>query len=147
MPLWSLVLLLFAVTTLNAPFKGAFRGFTALEGPFQGARSALRATILPGDRYALGLLAAYQVAANAAFVMAAPDHRRKTRQSRPKGGYELYDPGHGRALLAVNPNQCSWSFPFSGTGSFRCSKDTFQPQSVRMAFPFDHDAGIRHIPF
>jgi MFS family permease len=36
MPLWSLVLLLFAVTTLNAPF--------------QGARSALRATILPGDR-------------------------------------------------------------------------------------------------
>ncbi len=46
MPLWSLVLLLFAVTTLNAPF--------------QGARSALRATILPGDRYALGL-AVFQV--------------------------------------------------------------------------------------
>ena len=23
----------------------------------------------------------------------------------------------------------------------------FQPQSVRMAFPFDHDAGIRHIPY
>ena len=47
MPLWSLLLLLFAVTTLNAPF--------------QGARSALRATILPGDRYALGL-AVFQVA-------------------------------------------------------------------------------------
>ena len=46
MPLWSLLLLLFAVTTLNAPF--------------QGARSALRATILPGDRYALGL-AVFQV--------------------------------------------------------------------------------------
>ena len=41
MPLWSLIVLLFAVTTLNAPF--------------QGARSALRAAILPGDRYALGL--------------------------------------------------------------------------------------------
>ncbi len=40
-PLWALIVLLFAVTTLNAPF--------------QGARSALRATILPGDRYALGL--------------------------------------------------------------------------------------------
>jgi MFS family permease len=40
-PLWAMVVLLFAVTTVNAPF--------------QGARSALRATILPGDRYALGL--------------------------------------------------------------------------------------------
>ena len=45
-PLWALVVLLFAVTMLNAPF--------------QGARSALRATILPGDRYALGL-AVFQV--------------------------------------------------------------------------------------
>lgn len=41
MPLWGMVLLLFGVTALNAPF--------------QGARSALRASILPGDRYALGL--------------------------------------------------------------------------------------------
>jgi MFS family permease len=41
MPLWAMIVLLFAVTTLNAPF--------------QGARSALRVTILPGDRYALGL--------------------------------------------------------------------------------------------
>ncbi|HYZ57677.1 MAG TPA: MFS transporter [Streptosporangiaceae bacterium] len=41
MPLWAMIVLLFAVTTLNAPF--------------QGARSALRAEILPGDRYALGL--------------------------------------------------------------------------------------------
>lgn len=41
MPLWAMIVLLFAVTTLNAPF--------------QGARSALRATILPGDNYALGL--------------------------------------------------------------------------------------------
>jgi MFS family permease len=41
MPLWGMVLLLFAVTALNAPF--------------QGARSALRASILPGDRYAVGL--------------------------------------------------------------------------------------------
>jgi hypothetical protein len=41
MPLWAMMVLLFAVTTLNAPF--------------QGARSALRATILPGDNYALGL--------------------------------------------------------------------------------------------
>jgi len=41
MPLWGMVVLLFAVTTLNAPF--------------QGARSALRAAILPGDRYALGV--------------------------------------------------------------------------------------------
>jgi MFS family permease len=41
MPLWAMIVLLFAVTTFNAPF--------------QGARSALRATILPGDRYALGL--------------------------------------------------------------------------------------------
>jgi MFS family permease len=41
MPLWALVVLLFAVTTLNAPF--------------QGARSALRATIMPDDRYTLGL--------------------------------------------------------------------------------------------
>lgn len=40
-PLWSMIVLLFAITTLNAPF--------------QGARSALRAAILPGDRYALGL--------------------------------------------------------------------------------------------
>src|SRR5579875_346683 len=39
-PLGALVALLFAVTALNAPF--------------QGARSALRATSLPGDRYALG---------------------------------------------------------------------------------------------
>jgi hypothetical protein len=45
-PLWAMVVLLFAVTTLNAPF--------------QGARSALRATILPGDRYALGL-AVFQI--------------------------------------------------------------------------------------
>jgi MFS family permease len=43
MPLWALVLLLFAVATLNAPF--------------QGARSALRATIMPDDRYTLGLAA------------------------------------------------------------------------------------------
>lgn len=41
MPLWGLVVLLFAVATLNAPF--------------QGARSALRATIMPDDRYTLGL--------------------------------------------------------------------------------------------
>lgn len=41
MPLWGMILLLFAVTTLNAPF--------------QGARSALRAAILPGDRYAVGV--------------------------------------------------------------------------------------------
>lgn len=46
MPLWAMVALLFAVTTFNAPF--------------QGARSALRATILPGDRYALGL-AVFQI--------------------------------------------------------------------------------------
>ncbi len=43
MPLWSLVLLLFVVASLNAPF--------------QGARSALRATIMPDDRYTLGLAA------------------------------------------------------------------------------------------
>lgn len=43
MPLWSLILLLFVVATLNAPF--------------QGARSALRATIMPDDRYTLGLAA------------------------------------------------------------------------------------------
>ena len=43
MPLWALVLLLFVVASLNAPF--------------QGARSALRATIMPDDRYALGLAA------------------------------------------------------------------------------------------
>jgi MFS family permease len=43
MPLWALVLLLFAVASLNAPF--------------QGARSALRATIMPDDRYTLGLAA------------------------------------------------------------------------------------------
>ena len=43
MPLWALVVLLFAVATLNAPF--------------QGARSALRATIMPDDRYTLGLAA------------------------------------------------------------------------------------------
>ena len=41
MPLWALIALLFAVATLNAPF--------------QGARSALRATIMPDDRYTLGL--------------------------------------------------------------------------------------------
>ena len=41
MPLWALIVLLFAVATLNAPF--------------QGARSALRATIMPDDRYTLGL--------------------------------------------------------------------------------------------
>jgi len=46
MPLWAMVVLLFSVTLFNAPF--------------QGARSALRATILPGDRYALGL-AIFQV--------------------------------------------------------------------------------------
>jgi MFS family permease len=40
-PLWALIVLLFAVATLNAPF--------------QGARSALRATIMPDDRYTLGL--------------------------------------------------------------------------------------------
>lgn len=43
MPLWAMVLLLFAVASLNAPF--------------QGARSALRATIMPDDRYTLGLAA------------------------------------------------------------------------------------------
>ena len=43
MPLWALVLLLFVVASLNAPF--------------QGARSALRATIMPDDRYTLGLAA------------------------------------------------------------------------------------------
>jgi MFS family permease len=43
MPLWGMVLLLFVVATLNAPF--------------QGARSALRATIMPDDRYTLGLAA------------------------------------------------------------------------------------------
>ena len=41
MPLGAMLALLFAVTTLNAPF--------------QGARSALRAAIMPGDRYTLGL--------------------------------------------------------------------------------------------
>ena len=53
MPLWALVLLLFAVVTLNAPF--------------QGARSALRATIMPDDRYTLGL-AASQVTREAGVV-------------------------------------------------------------------------------
>jgi MFS family permease len=43
MPLWAMVLLLFVVASLNAPF--------------QGARSALRATIMPDDRYTLGLAA------------------------------------------------------------------------------------------
>jgi MFS family permease len=53
MPLWAMIVLLFAVTTFNAPF--------------QGARSALRATILPGDRYALGL-AVSQVTRQAGIV-------------------------------------------------------------------------------
>jgi MFS family permease len=53
MPLWALFLLLFAVATLNAPF--------------QGARSALRATIMPDDRYTLGL-AASQVTREAGVV-------------------------------------------------------------------------------
>jgi hypothetical protein len=53
MPLWALIVLLFAVTTFNAPF--------------QGARSALRATIMPGDRYALGL-AVSQVTRQAGIV-------------------------------------------------------------------------------
>ena len=53
MPLWALVLLLFVVATLNAPF--------------QGARSALRATIMPDDRYTLGL-AASQVTREAGVV-------------------------------------------------------------------------------
>jgi len=52
-PLWAMVLLLFAVTTVNAPF--------------QGARSALYAAILPGDRYALGL-AASQIARQVGVV-------------------------------------------------------------------------------
>jgi MFS family permease len=43
MPLWGMVLLLFVVASLNAPF--------------QGARSALRASIMPDDRYTLGLAA------------------------------------------------------------------------------------------
>ena len=43
LPLWGMVLLLFVVASLNAPF--------------QGARSALRASILPDDRYTLGLAA------------------------------------------------------------------------------------------
>jgi MFS family permease len=53
MPLWALVVLLFAVATLNAPF--------------QGARSALRATIMPDDRYTLGL-AVSQVTREAGVV-------------------------------------------------------------------------------
>jgi MFS family permease len=52
-PLWAMILLLFAVTTFNAPF--------------QGARSALRASILPGDRYALGL-AVSQVTRQAGII-------------------------------------------------------------------------------
>jgi MFS family permease len=43
LPLWGMVLLLFVVASLNAPF--------------QGARSALRASIMPDDRYTLGLAA------------------------------------------------------------------------------------------
>jgi MFS family permease len=43
MPLWGMVALLFVVASLNAPF--------------QGARSALRASIMPDDRYTLGLAA------------------------------------------------------------------------------------------
>jgi MFS family permease len=43
MPLWAMVALLFVVASLNAPF--------------QGARSALRAAIMPDDRYTLGLAA------------------------------------------------------------------------------------------
>jgi MFS family permease len=53
MPLWGMVLLLFVVATLNAPF--------------QGARSALRATIMPDDRYTLGL-AASQITREAGVV-------------------------------------------------------------------------------
>lgn len=53
MPLWGMIVLLFAVTTLNAPF--------------QGARSALRATILPGDRYPLGV-AVSQITRQAGIV-------------------------------------------------------------------------------
>ncbi len=37
------------------PAKAATFGVTTFNAPFQGARSALCATILPGDRYALGL--------------------------------------------------------------------------------------------
>jgi hypothetical protein len=53
LPVWALILLLFAITTANAPF--------------QGARSALRAAILPGDRYTLGL-AASQIARQVGVV-------------------------------------------------------------------------------
>jgi hypothetical protein len=53
MPVWGMILLLFAITTANAPF--------------QGARSALRASILRGDRYTLGL-AASQIARQAGVV-------------------------------------------------------------------------------
>ena len=35
--------------------KAATFSVTTFNAPFEGARSALRATILPGDRYALGL--------------------------------------------------------------------------------------------
>ena len=65
---WSL--LLFAVTALNAPF--------------QGARSALRASILPGDRYAVGL-AVSQVTRETGVVGGLRRRRFHRRRARRPG--------------------------------------------------------------
>lgn len=48
------------VPRIPPPAKAATFCVTTFNAPFQGARSALRATILPGDRSALGL-AIFQV--------------------------------------------------------------------------------------
>jgi hypothetical protein len=48
------------VPRIPPPAKAATLSVTTVNAPFQGARSALRVTILPGDRSALGL-ATFQV--------------------------------------------------------------------------------------
>ena len=48
------------VPRIRPPAKAAAFSVTTFNAPFQGARSALRATTLPGDRSALGL-AIFQV--------------------------------------------------------------------------------------
>ena len=69
------------VPRIPPPAKAATFSVTTFNAPFQGARSALRATILPGDRSALGL-AIFQVtreigvsAAVGGFIVSVPHAR------------------------------------------------------------------------
>jgi hypothetical protein len=101
------------VPRIPPPAKTATFSIATLNAPFQCARSALRATILPGDRYPLGL-AIFQVTREISVIggfviggfIVSVLHARNALTGAPvtsERGDDVYDPGHGRVFWPLVP--------------------------------------------